>query len=349
MKRDRFNLPILINVVLILSLLILNSCNQKSDHQPNNRFHIKDNVSDSLQYTKVRFQTQWLHQAQFAGFYVAHDKGFYKNYGIDVDIIMGGPDNPSPEALQKSNADFVSMFLTSALREVDRGNQIINTAQLSQKSSLLLVAKKSSGIRNIQDLNGKRIGLWVSDFREPSITFLNKNNIIADLIPISWTTNVLSQNVVDVMNMMLYNEYDIFVNNGYDPQELTVFPLAEYGVNIPEDGIYCSRQYYLNHKNLCEDFAEATLDGWIYALNHEEETLSLVLSYLKQAHLPTNIPHQRWMLQKVREAVLFKQEQYGKLTEGDYISAIEMMKGNGVINNFLPYKDFIGYAATHKD
>lgn len=330
-------------------MLILTSCNTNSEDKTNTRVYNNEISTDSLQISKVRFHTQWLHQAQFAGFYVAHDKGYYKNYGIDVEIVMGGPDNPSPEALQNDKAEFVSMFLTSALREVDKGNQIVNIAQLSQKSSLLLVAKKSSGINTIQDLNSKKIGLWVSDFREPSITFLNKYNIKADIIPISWTTNVLAQDVVDVMNMMLYNEYDIFVNNGYDPDELKVFPLADYGVNIPEDGIYCTREYYINHKGLCENFAEATLDGWIYALNHEDETLSIVLNYLKQAHLPTNIPHQRWMLKMVREAVLYKQDQYGKLMETDYNSAVDMMKGNGVINNFLPYKEFIGYAAAIKN
>jgi NitT/TauT family transport system substrate-binding protein len=151
------------------------------------------------------------------------------------------------------------------------------------------------------------------------------------------------------MNMMIYNEYDIFLNTGYTPEELTVFPLGDYGVNIPEDGIYCLKEYYQNNQQICHDFAEATLQGWIYALNHEEETLSIVLDYLKKNHLPTNIPHQRWMLQKIREAILYQPENFGKLSEQDYKSYIEMMKLNNIIQYSVPFSEFIGYAESEKN
>jgi NitT/TauT family transport system substrate-binding protein len=132
--------------------------------------------------------------------------------------------------------------------------------------------------------------------------------------------------------------------SGYDPTELTVFPLADYGVNIPEDGIYCLDEFYISNPRLCHDFAEASKDGWIYALNHEEETLAIVISYLKKSHLPANIPHQRWMLKKIREAVLYKPQQYGKLTGEDYNSSVNMMETNNIIGYALPYNEFIGYA-----
>jgi len=337
-------LRILILVLFVfVSYLIVQSCEKETRQEDEYKYKYSTEKKSNQNYHLVRFQTQWLHQAQFAGFYVAHKKGFYNSYGIDVRIQMGSPENPSPEALQNNKADIVSMFLSSALREVDKGHKIKNLAQLSQKSSLLLVAKKSSGIDRVEDINGKRVGLWVSDFREPSITFLKKNNIKCEIIPISWTTNVLAHDVVDIMNMMVYNEYDVFVNTGYRPSELTVFPLADYGVNIPEDGIYCLTDYYEKNKQLCHDFAEATLDGWMYALNHEEETLSIVLSYQKKDNLPANIPHQRWMLSRIKEATLTKPEQYGKLSESDYDFSVNTLKDNGIIKSSLNYKDFITY------
>lgn len=299
---------------------------------------------DSLQFRNINFKTPWLHQAQFAGFYVAHEKGFYKDYGLNVIIDMGGPDDPSSEALSNKKSDIVAMFLSSAIREIDQGNSIVNIAQLSQKSSFLLVAKKQSGIREIQDINNRKVGIWANDFKEPTMILLNKHKIKAEIVPISWTTNVLAYDVVEIMNMMIYNEYNVFVNTGYDPDELTVFPLADYGVNIPEDGIYCRKEYYERNKELCHDFAEASLQGWIYALNHEEETLSIVLKYLKRNHLPANIPHQRWMLQKIREAVLYNTDNFGRLSERDYNSSIEMMKQNNIIYHSIPYKDFVKYA-----
>ncbi len=341
MKKAGIDLYLII--VLLVVLFSSLSCGKKINTNDSKANLTSNDKSSTKDLNLVIFQTQWLHQAQFAGFYVAHKKGFYNNYGIDVRIEMGGPDNPSPEALRSKKANFVSMFLTSALREIDNGNQIVNIAQISQKSSLMLVAKKSSGIKSIKDINGKRVGLWVNDFREPSITFLNRNHIKANIVPISWTVNVLTNDVVDIMNMMVYNEFDVLINTGINPEELTIFPLADYDVNIPEDGIYCLKDYYQNNRELCRDFAEATMDGWIYALNHEEETLSIVIGYLKQAHLPANIPHQRWMLKKIKEAVLAKPEQFGKLTEKDYISSVNMLKDNGIIKKSVPYQEFIGY------
>lgn len=335
---------IIIILCLVAVMMFTVSCSsekEKNQKSSDNLEHTKD-INKALNL--VTFQTQWLHQAQFAGFYVAHKKGFYNNYGIDVRIEMGGPDNPSPQALLNGEANFVSMFLTSALREVNDGKQIKNIAQISQKSSMMLVAKKSSGILKVSDINGKRVGLWVNDFKEPSIAFLNKNHIKAEIVPISWTVNVLTNDVVDIMNMMVYNEYDVLINTGVNPEELTIFPLSDYEVNTPEDGIYCLTDYYSQNIELCHDFAEATMDGWIYALNHEEETLAIVLSYLRQAHLPANIPHQRWMLKKIKEAVLAQPEQFGKLSEKDYRASVNMPKGNGIIHTSLPYKDFTGYA-----
>jgi len=332
-------------IITLVSFTILTiSCNNKRDNSISTQTISKKTPLDSLHFKNVRFKTQWLHQAQFAGFYVAYEKGFYKDYGINVTIDMGGPDDPSPEALINKEAEFVSMFLTSALQKINQGKEIVNIAQISQKSSFLLVAKKSSGIREIKDINNRKIGIWANDFKEPTLILLNKHKIKADIVPISWTTNVLACDVVDIMNMMIYNEYDIFINTGYEPGELTVFPLSEYGVNIPEDGIYCLSEYYRENQQLCHDFAEATMQGWIYALNNEEETLSIVLDYLHKAHLPANIPHQRWMLQKIREAVLYKTEQFGKLSEQDYNSSVSMMKSNNILSYNVPYKEFISYA-----
>jgi NitT/TauT family transport system substrate-binding protein len=333
---------------ILLCFTLLTACkSQKSKQSSKNpRPPVMNTENDSLR--KVTLQLQWLHQSQFAGFYIAYKKGFYRNYGFDVNIQMGGPQDSSPEIVSSGKAEFGTMFLTSALREIDKGKKIVNIAQLSQKSSQLLVAKKSSGITKISDINGKRVGVWANDFYEPTIIFLNKNNIKAERVPISWTTNVLSQDVVDIMNMMLYNEYDVFIDTGHNPEDLIVFPLSEYGINIPEDGIYCHEDFYLENQAICHDFAEASLDGWFYALNHEEESLAIVLEYLKEAHLPANIPHQRWMLQKIREAILYKPEQFGKLTEMDYNSSVQMMKQNGLLHTSIPYLDFIGYSDAGK-
>jgi len=288
----------------------------------------------------VTFQPQWLPQAQFAGFYVAHKKGFYTDYGLDVRIENGGQEMPSPQMLATGRVNIATMFLTSALREYDHGTELVNLAQLSQKSAQLLVAKKSHGINKVSDINGKRVGIWFSDFMEPPKIFLKIHKLNVTDVPIGWTVNLFMRDGIDMMNMMLYNEYDVIINSGVNPEELTVFPLADYGVNIPEDGIYCTKEYYEQNKDIAEDFAAASLDGWLYALHHEDETLAIVLEYQKRAHLPANIPHQRWMLAKMKELILAKPNQYGILTEQDFNFSTQVMYNNNFITHIPKYAEF---------
>jgi NitT/TauT family transport system substrate-binding protein len=188
--------------LLVLSVVLgIISCKKAVSGKDSSSGVMPGIFSDTLFQHKVVFQTQWLHQAQFAGFYVAYEKGLYKDYGIDVTIEMGGPENPSAEALVNKKADIVSMFLTTALREVDEGNRLVNLAQIGQKSSMLLVSKKSSGIQKVDDMNHKRVGLWKNDFMEPSLIFLRKYNINCQIVPVSWTTNVLAEDVVDAIRL----------------------------------------------------------------------------------------------------------------------------------------------------
>ncbi len=343
MKIGMFRLVAPLSWICMFSALCLISCSEHSKEISEEKPSSNKKGTEIPIGISVKYQTHWLHQAQFAGFYIAKEKRFYSNAGLDVQIAMGGPKKTSSEALNHGNADIVSMFLTTALREIDHGKQIVNIAQTSQKSSLLLVAKQSSGIRKIEDINGRRVGLWPNDFREPSIAFLKKHKINAEIVPVSWTTNVLSHGVVDVMNMMYYNEYDIFINHGNEPEQLIVFPLADYGVNIPEDGIYCNLKYFSDNSEVCRDFAEATLDGWIYAFNHQNEAISIVINYLKKEHLPVNIPHQKWMLEKMHDAVMHNSKEFGELSEEDYLSAVGMLIENGIIMKHLPYKEFTAH------
>ena len=101
-------------------------------------------VSDPLRAKTVfTFIPQWRPQAQFAGFYVAYDKGFYKDVGLNVRFLTGGPDAPSPEYLKDGRADFATMWLSTALQMRAHGVKLVNIAQLLQRSSLTIVAWRS--------------------------------------------------------------------------------------------------------------------------------------------------------------------------------------------------------------
>ena len=125
---------------------------------------------------KVSFIPQWVPQAQFAGYYIAYEKGIFKKYGIDLIIIPGGPDHPPSDFLESGKADLATMWLSTAIQARARGVRLVNIGQIIQRSALMLVAKKSSGINLPEDMNGKKVGLWGADFQVQPRGFFKKYN-----------------------------------------------------------------------------------------------------------------------------------------------------------------------------
>lgn len=273
----------------------------------------------------IRFRPQWLHQAQFAGVYMAAQRGFYANLGINVEIQSGGPDFPAFESLKNGSTDVCTMFLLPAINNQDPELELVNLAQVSQRSALMLVAKKSRGIRTPSDLQGKKIGLWHSEFRDVSLAYLADKSIQANIIPVGWQVSPLIYNAVDAINVMLYNEYHQVLTSGVDESDLLKISFADIGYNIPEDGIYTTRAFYDAHPQACKDFAEATMDGWVYAINHMDETLGVLMDILRENHIPANRPHQKWMLEKMRELILANPEHLGRLDRKDFDAAVKLL------------------------
>jgi len=288
-------------------------------------------------YAKVRFRPQWLHQAQFAGFYVAYKKGFYRDLGIDVEIQPGGPEHPAAQSLKDGSTDITTMFLLSSLKEISTGTKLVNLAQISQKSALMLVGKKSRGINSVQSMKNKKIGLWHSDFRELSEIFIEKHNLKPTIIPIDYSLDLFLLDLIDVMNVMRYNEYHQLLQAGIEEQDLSVFEFSEWSMNIPEDGIYCSEEYFVANRKLCQDFVEASIDGWLYALNNQQEALDIVIGVMQEAKLPVNRPHQKWMLSQMKDIILQTNKRTGVLHRSDFDSASELIFGN---NSTISYENF---------
>lgn len=314
-------------VTVLCSILVLFAClscskKQAEPKQVSSNHKIADNKTSTF---TLRFRPQWHHQAQFAGVYMAAKRGFYDSYGLNVEIQSGGPDYPAYESLRNGSTDICTMFLLPALNAHDPEIELVNLAQVSQKSALMLVAKKSRGITSIKDIQGKKVGLWHSEFRDVSLAFLADKDIKTSIVPMGWQVSPFIYNAVDVINVMLYNEYHQVLTSGVDKADLFEVRFADIGYNIPEDGIYTTRKFYEANTQACMDFAEATMDGWIYAINHVDETLGVLMEIMKRDHIPANRPHQKWMLEKMRELILAQPEHLGKLDRKDYEQAVELL------------------------
>ena len=271
---------------------------------------------------------------------MAAKKGFYRNYGLDVEIQPGGPDYPAYETLEKGKSDVVQLFLLTALSRDAGKNNLVNLAQISQKSSLMLVGKKNRGINSIRDLNKKSIGLWRTDFRELSLIFLKQHKLEMDIVNVDWTINLFMNDVIDLMNVMLYNEYHQILQAGSNPEELFTIPFSDVGLNILEDGLYTTRDFYNKYPNECKRFATATMDGWLYAINNQEETLDTVLDIMRRHHIKANRPHQAWMLKELKDVILAKPGIIGVLQEPDYVAAQNLLIRQNIPTTNQEYRSF---------
>jgi NitT/TauT family transport system substrate-binding protein len=291
---------------------------------------------------KVTYLSLWLPQAQFAGYYVAYEKGIYKEYGLDVDIINGGPAQPPLDFLEQKKADFATLWLSTGIEKRSQGSRIVNICQIIQKSGLMLVAKKSSGIRQPQDINNKRVGLWDEVFEIQPRAFFKKFNLKVKVIPQSYTVNLFLRDGVDVASAMWYNEYHLILNSGYNPEELVTFFFYDYGLNAPEDGIYALEETYNNKPDVCCAFVKATLKGWQYAFDHPEEAVDIVLRYMEKAHVPANRVHQQWMLARIKDLTLVGNSGmlFGKLNRQDYDNVAKEMAENGLIKDAPEFSSF---------
>ncbi len=290
----------------------------------------------------VSFIPQWIPQAQFAGYYVAYEKGFYRQHGLDVKILRGGPAWPASELLAQGRVDFGTMFLATGIEKRAQGVKLVNLAQIVQRSALMLVAKKSSGIHTPEDINGKKVGLWGQEFRLQPRAFFRKYHLHVTEVPQSATLNLFLRGGVQVASAMWYNEYHLILNAGVNPDELTTFFMADYGMNFPEDGIYCMEETARRHPQRCRAFVAASLEGWRYAFAHPDEALDIVMKYVQAAHVATDRVHQQWMLARMRDIIEPKgwKLPMGTLTAAAYARVAGVLQKSGLINHIPKFADF---------
>lgn len=290
----------------------------------------------------ITFMPHWLPQAQFAGYYMALEKGFYKEEGINVVIKHPTASLIATESLKKGEVDVVSLFLASALISVDEGVHLVNIGQISQNSGLIFVAKKEKNIHSIQDFKGKKIGIWKSGFDEVPKSFVHSKNLKVAWVPILSSVNMFVMDGIDIMTVMWYNEYDQIINSGYNTEELSSFFFSDLGINIPEDGLYCLDTTYNSKKEDLQKFVKATLKGWEYARQHQEETIQVVLKLMKQNHIQTNYAHQKWMLEKVLQLMdtTTPNGKKGVLELNHFLKAQDLLFQGGFIKTKIPFIEF---------
>ncbi len=235
---------------------------------------------------KLTLQLKWVTQAQFAGYYVAKDKGFYKDVGLDVTIKAGGPDiNPS-QVIASGGADVVVDWMPSALATREKGVPLVNIAQVFQTSGMQLTCRKDSGIKTPADFKGKTLGVWFFGNEYPFLSWMDKLGLKttggADGVTVlkqGFNVDALLQKQADCISTMTYNEYWQLIDAGMKADQLLVFKYQNQGVATLEDGLYTTEKSLADPKMAAKlaKFVKASMKGWDYAVKNQAESVKIVL------------------------------------------------------------------------
>ncbi|MBO5920463.1 MAG: ABC transporter substrate-binding protein [Bacteroidales bacterium] len=290
---------------------------------------------------QVTFTPQWTPQSQFAGYYAALEKGFYAQEGIDVNIVHPATSYSSVNMLLDGSSDIITGELIQAMEAADKDIIFVNLLQTTQHSTLELLARKEN-VTSIFQMRGFRIGTWKVGFNEiPHI--LNKlQNLNIEWIKFINPINLYISGAIDATLVKSYNEKILFSMSGITPGSVLKF--SEMGFDFPEDGLYVTEDFYKRNTELCRKFAQASRKGWEWVRNNREEALEIVMKYVKEENVPTNIYNQKVMLDKLLEAqedVKGKAPSY-KLSEEAFNRVNGTLVQYGFISKPVEYKRLMG-------
>jgi len=283
---------------------------------------------------------QWLPQAQFAGFYMAMDKGFYREEGVDMTLIHGGPDVLASELLEAGRADFATMFLSTAIQR--RATlPVVNVGQFVQHSALMLITRASDNIETVDDLSGKKVGLWANEFQIQARALFRQRGLKVTVVPQSDSLDLFMRGGVQAASGMWYNEYHTLLSYGLEEADLRPIFFSNHGLDFPEDGIYCLERTANARPDLPQAVVRATVRGWQYAFAHREETLDAVMARMDRAGVPANRPHQRWMLRRMENIILSdKVPAMGVLRQEDYERVRATLIETGFVDDAPMFPEF---------
>ena len=282
---------------------------------------------------KVTLQLKWVTQAQFAGYYVAKDKGFYKDAGLDVTIKPGGPDIAPPQVIAGGGADVIVEWMPAALAAREKGVPLVNIAQPFKRSGMMLTCRKETGIKSPADFKGKTLGVWFFGNEFPFLSWMSQLKIPTkggadgvNVIKQGFNVDPLIQKQADCVSTMTYNEYWQVIDAGIKAEDLVVFKYADQGVATMEDGLYVLEGKLADPKfvDTMAKFVAASMKGWDYARANPTEAAKIVLD--NDATGAQTEKHQVRMMGEINKLT---EGSTGKLDPADYETTVKTLLAGG--------------------
>jgi len=254
---------------------------------------------------KVKLQLKWVPQAQFAGYFVALDKGYYKDENLDVEILPGGPDIVSEQQVVNGQADFAIDWVASFLAFRDKGLPLVDISQVYQSSGLMLISKKSTGINKAEDLKGKSVGVWYGGNEFEFLALMDKLGYDPDkdlnVIKQGFTMDPFLAGQMEAASAMTYNEYNVVVESGVNPNDLNVIRYSDEGVGMLEDNLFASETMVKTKPDLVQRFVRASMKGWQTAIDDQAGAVTIIMKYVEPGS--TTVDHQTRMMSEVAKLI----------------------------------------------
>jgi len=277
---------------------------------------------------KVTIQLKWVTQAQFGGYFVAQDKGYYQAEGLDVTIKPGGPDIAPPQVIAGGGADVIIDWMPAALASREKGVALVNIAQIFKKSGMMLTCRKDSGIKSPADFRGKTLGVWFYGNEYPFLSWMSKLGIPTTggsngvtVLKQGFNVDPILQKQAECVSTMTYNEYWQIVDAG----QLVVYKYEDQGVSTLEDGLYVLEKN-LRKKAFVSKmarFLKASIKGWKYAADHPDEAADIVLENDDTGAQTEK--HQRRMMREINKLVGNQPQGIGYLIPADYRRTVDVL------------------------
>ncbi len=281
----------------------------------------------------VTLQLKWVTQAQFAGYYVALDKGFYSDENLNVTIKPGGPDVAPAQVIAGGGADVVLDWMPSALASREKGLGLVNIAQPFKSSGMMLTCRKDAGVNSPTDFSGKTLGVWFYGNEYPFLSWMNKLGLATDgsdggvtVLKQGFNVDPILQGQAACVSTMTYNEYWQIIDAGLSPNELSVFKYEDQGVATLEDGMYVLEENLKDpaFEDKMVRFVRASMKGWKWAEENPDAAAMIVLD--NDATGAQTEKHQKRMMGEIAKLTAGSD---GTLDPADYQRTVDSLLGGG--------------------
>jgi NitT/TauT family transport system substrate-binding protein len=304
--------------------------------------------SGAIGLDQVRLQLQWVPQAQFAGYFAAIEQGYFEANGIEVTIVAGGPDVvPQRVGSAAIGPEFIVSWVPKVLeaREASPASDLVNIAQVFQRSGTLSVSWRDSDIVSPADFRDRKVGVWESGNEFEVVAGIRKAGLEPgddyELVPQGLGMTPLLRKQVDVAAAMIYDEYaqilestDPETGRLYQPTDVNVINWVDEGTAMLQDAVFARASWLSQpgNEDIATRFLEASFQGWIYCRTNPADCIT----YTAEAGATLGAGHQAWMLNEVNALIWPSLDGIGMMDPARWDHTVKVSLEAGIIESEPP-------------